>query len=266
MKSYGIIYQYHEQLTSEILFVAPLESPVHTIPVTYPLVRQRNFAKLFNGLIVGGVIGILVLFVPFLYVEAKYRVNSFTAPKPVIEEEVAPIVVQQPSIRTPTFSRLINEKYLKILQPVDSNFSVVIPKLALNSRVIPQVDSADKTVYTEALTQGAAHARGTALPGEHGRIFVFAHSTDYVWNITRFNAVFYLLKELVPGDEVYAVYNGVVFPYQVVDRVIVEPTDLSYMEPKTGEEELILQTCWPPGTTSQRLLVIAKPKNSMRVN
>jgi len=91
---------------------------------------------------------------------------------------------------------------------------------------------------------------------------LFAHSTDNFWNAGRYNAIFYLLKDLVPGDEVVVFYQNKRYDYIVSESKIVNPDDVSHIvdAQNAGEETLILQTCWPPGTTFQRLLVFAKPK------
>jgi len=41
-----------------------------------------------------------------------------------------------------------------------------------------------------------------------GTIFLFAHSTDAPWNIIRYNAVFYLLRELDAGDGIIVFFLG----------------------------------------------------------
>ena len=108
-----------------------------------------------------------------------------------------------------------------------------------------------------------AHALGTSFPGQPGVSYLFAHSTDTIFNVPRFNAVFYLLKDLEAGDRVVIFFNGRRFDYIVVERKITEPEDVSYFTMKTEEQILVLQTCYPPGTTWKRLLVIAKPAASV---
>lgn len=219
--------------------------------------RHMRLSKAFRGFFIGGIIGLLVLFSPLAWVEARYRVNRLLPQK---EEKMQ---VEIPKIQSPSFSNLVNQKYLSILKPVDQKFAVIIPKLAINSRVIAEVDTANKAEYSKALKLGAAHAKGTYLPGENGTIYIFAHSTDAVWNISQFNAIFYLLRELEENDQVHLVYNGKVYPYIVTDKKVVDPDSIEYLTPHHGREELILQTCWPPGTTSKRLLIFARPSDDI---
>jgi len=146
----------------------------------------------------------------------------------------------------------------QLITPVDRQFSLVIPKIGVNSKVFANVDTADEAKYSQVLTLGLAHAAGTSLPGQKGPIYIFGHSASLDFNLSEVNAVFYLLDKLEPGDEVDVFYNGWHYTYQVSDKKITAPEDTSYLENK-GEEILILQTCWPPGTRWQRLVVEAKP-------
>src|SRR5258708_24771562 len=95
-----------------------------------------------------------------------------------------------------------------------------------------------------------------------GNIYLFAHSTDNFWDVGRYNAVFYLLQDLIPGDDVIVFFENVRHDYIVTGSKIVDPTEVSYLSnsQQSNQENLIMQTCWPPGTTWKRLLVFAKPK------
>lgn len=150
------------------------------------------------------------------------------------------------------------EKNVELLVPVDPSFSIVIPKIAANARVIPQVNAGDREIYLRALKEGVAQAEGTAFPGEGGHMFLFAHSTDYIWNVGSYNAVFYLLYKLEIGDEINIFYNGQRFVYTVTGKEVVDPSQVEYLTRKTDHEFLTLQTCWPPGTTLKRQLIFAK--------
>ena len=155
------------------------------------------------------------------------------------------------------FAKAFNFNQVEFLVPEDPNFSIVIPKIAANSKILANIDASDEKIYLPALQKGVAHAAGTAFPGEGGHIFLFAHSTDYFWNISSYNAVFYLLNKLENGDEVNLFYQGKRYLYKVIGKEIVDPTQVEYLTRKTNKEFLTLQTCWPPGTTFKRLLVFA---------
>ncbi|MFA5137031.1 MAG: sortase [Patescibacteria group bacterium] len=154
-------------------------------------------------------------------------------------------------------SSLLNVKSVEVLVPEDAEFSVVIPKIGANARVIAGVDASDEKAYLEALKKGVAHAAGTAFPGEGGHVFLFAHSTDYFWNVGTYNAIFYLLHKLEIQDEINIFHKGQRYVYRVVEKTVVDPSQVEYLTRKTDKEFITLQTCWPPGTTLKRLLIFA---------
>ncbi|KKQ37676.1 MAG: Sortase [Candidatus Roizmanbacteria bacterium GW2011_GWA2_37_7] len=153
---------------------------------------------------------------------------------------------------------VLERENVGLLIPADPNFSIVIPKIAANAPVIANVDAGDREDYLEALKKGVAQAQGSAFPGEGGHIYMFAHSTDYVWNVGSYNAVFYLLYKLETGDEVDIFYKGQRFVYKVTGKEIVNQDEVEYIIRKTDKEFLTLQTCWPPGTTLKRQMIFAE--------
>ena len=144
---------------------------------------------------------------------------------------------------------------------VNSNYSLVIPKIEAYSNVVANVDTASEAAYEAALKRGVAHAAGTHFPGQGQMVYMFSHSTDASYNIARYNAVFYLLRKLEPGDQIITYFADKKYEYKVTEKVVVPADDTSwYTDPREGEH-LVLQTCDPPGTTWKRLLVIAEPVN-----
>lgn len=145
------------------------------------------------------------------------------------------------------------------IKPVNTDFAVVIPKISANSAVIANVDPFNSSTYQLALRHGIAHAAGTAFPGHVGNSFLFAHSSADWYIANRYNSVFYLLNKLEKGDKIEAYYKGKKYSYTVFEKKLAEPTDISYLSPHTkeGDSTLTLMTCWPPGTTIKRLIIIA---------
>lgn len=162
---------------------------------------------------------------------------------------------------TQTFGSLLGktDNDIKILTPKDPNFSIIVEKIGADAPIIPNVDAANKSVYDAALKRGVAHALGTAFPGQPGVSYLFAHSTDTIFNVPRYNAIFYLLAEMKPGDPIVVFFNSRRYDYIVHETKVTEPEDVSYFTMKTEEQILVMQTCYPPGTTWKRFLVIAKP-------
>lgn len=199
-----------------------------------------------NSLIIFSLAGLFLTFYPLLRTEVGYRVGKMSSSNPTVSRGY--------------FGELLDDKIDFSLIAPDSNFSLVIPKIGASAKIIANVNPGKEKEYDKALMQGVAHAAGTGFPGQGELIWLFAHSTDAPWNVARYNAVFYLLRELEAGDKVVVFFSGKRFNYQVFDKKIVEGNDLAAFKDQTGEV-LILQTCTPPGTTLKRLLVFAKLAN-----
>ena len=137
-------------------------------------------------------------------------------------------------------------------------FSIQIPTINVFSEVIENVDPYNNKEYLESLKKGIAHAKGTSLPGKKGTIFLFAHSSDVPWRITRYNTAFLKLDFVKNGDEIIVRKNGKVYSYIIYDKKSVWPSEIKYLKEEQGDI-LILQTCTPVGTSLQRLLIFAKP-------
>lgn len=141
-------------------------------------------------------------------------------------------------------------------------FGIEILSLGLKEKVIPNVDLGDKEGYIAALKDGVAHGAGSGFPGTESQvnrtIYLFAHSTDFDWNVSRYNALFYRLKDLEKDSEIKLTFWGEEYRYRVEEVKKLAAEETSFLEPQIEEEKLVLSTCWPPGTTWKRLVVIAK--------
>lgn len=214
-----------------------------------------------NFLILFALYGVAATFGPALYFEVLYQLHQFqgvTYTVAATETNVADAQTTNPNLP----SLFVSNKDQQLI-PKDTQFDILIPKIGANSPVFANVDPANEDAYLPVLKKGVAHARGTALPGEPGTIYMFAHSTDNFWDVGLYNAVFYLLKDVNPGDSVVVFYLGKRYDYTVSDSKIVDPNDVSFItQSRQTDSQLVLQTCWPPGTTWKRLLVVAKPTNT----
>lgn len=141
----------------------------------------------------------------------------------------------------------------------ETPYRLEIPSIQAYSPIIENVDPWNKDEYLDKLQLGVAHAEGTSLPGESGTTYLFAHSSDVPWRLTRYNTAFYKLNILKNGDEIKIFKNGEQLTYTVVNKIEVKPTDTQYLLEDQGDV-LILQTCTPIGTDWNRLLVFAEPK------
>ena len=136
-------------------------------------------------------------------------------------------------------------------------YFIEIPKIMAFAPIVINVDPWNKNEYLGKLREGVAHAKGTSLPGEEDTVFLFAHSSDAPWNLTRYNTAFFLLGRVKIGDEVVIYKDNEKMVFRVFTTQIVSPDEVSFLKDLTTDQ-LILQTCWPIGTYFKRLLVFAK--------
>jgi LPXTG-site transpeptidase (sortase) family protein len=187
---------------------------------------------------------------PVLITEAIYRI-----------ERNDPLVLQEQALATNQEKE--EEKKAIVAEAanygVSTNFSIVIPKIKAQAEIIANVNPASEEEYQEALKYGVAHALETSFPGEQGTTYLFAHSSNPLIPTDFSNAVFYLIRELAPQDQIIVFYSGQKFVYEVIQNITTSADDITWLTQQSAEEQLILQTCWPPGTRQKRLLVIAKP-------
>jgi sortase A len=194
---------------------------------------EKNFKIVGLALIVGGLLLVGLIYSPVIREETKYRLTTVKSSFQESKEIIA----------------------------VDKEFGLVIPKIAVNVKVFANVDANNPKEYLPLLAQGVAHAKGSLLPGQEGNVFIFAHSTNTPLNATRYNAVFYLLNKLEKEDEILIYYQQQKYTYKVMEKKIISPEKLNdYLKTLKGKT-LTLQTCYPPGTTINRLLIIAQERD-----
>ena len=215
-------------------------------------IRQRaafNWSKfLAHFLLTVSAGGLLFFLLPLLILETRGWARNLAArPKPAVDSLQA------------EFADSRRQLDLEWFQPVDSQFSIVVPKINLNSAIAADVSVWDKKAYQGALKSGVAHAAGSFFPGQGGTIYLFGHSIDYLWRVAGFEASFYLLKELELGDQVNLFYHQDLYVYRVTAKQVVAASETDFLKIDFEQEKLVLQTCWPPGTTWQRLIITAVP-------
>lgn len=142
---------------------------------------------------------------------------------------------------------------------------IIIPRIGKN---IPLVDvdhdvgvsyTQMHEIFMEELKKGVVRYPGTAEPGQVGNAFIFGHSSNYPWIKSDYNDIFALLDNLETGDEITVYYNQKKYTYIVTDRAIVKPGDVKTLESRDpNKKELSLMTCWPVGTTLERIIVFAE--------
>ena len=143
---------------------------------------------------------------------------------------------------------------------------LVIPKIGINVPIVEATDAALKrrdfdmfdADIQNALKFGVVHYPGTANPGEIGNVFLTAHSSNYPWVQSNYNAVFALLPRLEIGDEYSIFYDGELHQYRITEKFEVSPKDVSVLAQPQDNRMSTLMTCTPVGTTLRRLILKAE--------
>jgi len=225
---------------------------LQTLPIPQPPKWGISGRMIGFGLIALALGGIVPMIAPAVALESSFYIKQVQQMVKTRKAEEKPLPASTPV----TFNPLLGPDGRTIV-PVDTNFGIVIPKIGVNAPVIPGVNPLKEEEYAEALQQGVAHASTSFYPNEDGVVYLFSHSTNYEWFIKDLNAIFYLVKNLEAGDLIVLLYKGNLYTYKLTEKRVVKPSEISYVQPISGDRKLILQTCYPPGSTAERLLIFA---------
>lgn len=138
---------------------------------------------------------------------------------------------------------------------------IIIPKIGKN---IPLVDIKNRAlddsndlnnIFMKELEKWVIRYPGSAMPGKDGNAFVFGHSSNFPWIKWDYNDVFALLDNVGFDDEIIVYYNQKKYKYIVREKNVITPGDTSILERDKNKSEITLMTCWPIGTTLNRLIV-----------
>jgi LPXTG-site transpeptidase (sortase) family protein len=193
------------------------------------------------------------------FLDMAYRLSVVRSTNAVAFSGVEPIEPAPPTVPPPAVTQPMtmggipyaSEKYFAITMPVLGIFDLAVTH--------PQ-DPFSKDGILEPLRYGVGHLFG--YPGAGGKIMVYGHSSGYPWDLSQFTKIFRQINRLQNGDRVYITYAGKLYTYEVTFKETVAAADTApYADNGTGEE-LLLYTCWPPDSISQRYLVHALPVGS----
>lgn len=137
-------------------------------------------------------------------------------------------------------------------------FAIAMPTLGiLDLTVTHPSDPFTDEGLVSVLSRGVGHL--FSYPGAGGKIFVYGHSSNWSWDNSGYAKIFRQINRLNIGDLVYVTYEGALHVYQVMEKYSVPAGDLSQFSDNGDGEELLLYTCWPPDSISERYVVRASP-------
>jgi len=198
-----------------------------TLPIPPALRPKRQLKSLLVGL-GAGVLTVLILLFSFFN-----------------ERFIAPLI--QPSRNVSNIQLIDNSS-------VSNAPEVIIPKINVEIPVVYGVNTIDDNAVNAALEQGVVHYADTAVPGQKGNVVIVGHSSNNILNSGKYKFAFVLLHKLETGDIFYLQKDGARYTYQVINKKIVKPTDVSVLASSEGATASLI-TCDPPGTSNNRLVV-----------
>ena len=137
------------------------------------------------------------------------------------------------------------------MTPAATLYRITIPRLGI-ALFIKEGDIKRDIDDQRTPENYAFHLPGTAMPGQGGNTFLYAHARS---------GMFLSLWNARPGDDVrVAAPDGQLFLYVIRDVLPrVAPTDVSSTRP-TSTERLTLQTSTGPNASDPRFVVFAFPR------
>lgn len=144
---------------------------------------------------------------------------------------------------------------------IDTNIPGILEIPSINV-IVPLIWTKDTKDFDADLKKGVVHYPGTALPGELGTAYISGHSSGYAWDASPYKKIFSKLGN-VPD---YASFSLILTltdgtkikqQYIVAKRGIYKPDDQEQFK-NTAEPLVALSTCWPVGTTKDRLVLFGK--------
>jgi len=142
--------------------------------------------------------------------------------------------------------------------PVGPESKIVIPKINLEVPIVYGLNSVDEKDVQSGLEQGVVHYASSPEPGEIGNAVIVGHSSNNILNSGKYKFAFVLLKRLEAEDTFFVQKDGVRYTYKVYEKKIVQPTDVSVLGPADRANTITLITCDPPGTSINRLIILAE--------
>lgn len=137
---------------------------------------------------------------------------------------------------------------------------IIIPKINVEIPIDFEEPTITEAAIQRALEKGVVHYPTTSNPGEIGNGVIFGHSANNILNQGKYKFAFVLLKRLENGDTFYVQKDSKRYVYKVFDKKVVSPSEVSVLYPSYPDKPstFTLITCDPPGTSLNRLVVVAE--------
>ena len=198
------------------------------------LSRKQHMQSVFFGLGIGATVLLVMLFGFF----NERFIAPFITPSKAVSN--TPIIIDPSSTA------------------VGPEPKVIIPKINVEIPVVYDEPSIKESAIQNSLERGVVHYATTSNPGEKGNAVIVGHSSNNILNQGKYKFAFVLLNRLQPGDTIILTKDSKRYVYKVYEKKIVKPSDVSVLGKTSKPATITLITCDPPGTSINRLIVVAE--------
>lgn len=226
-----------------------------------PIRRRRVLDYFLLAIEILAVLGLV--FVLFNGLEVIQELNQEVAraleqptltPTPLIRAVVLPSGHTPPieGVAQPNEAEI--PEHLRPLVQSMANVPVPTPGPATAHRIQIPAIGVDASIVQgdgwEQLKKGVGQHIGSVNPGENGNVILSAHNDI-------FGEIFRYLDVLEPGDEIILHTQQRVYTYIVINKEIVEPTQVEFLD-ATAKPVTTLISCYPYLVDDQRIVIQAQ--------
>lgn len=222
----------------------------------YISIKKKSFFRMiallmvFMGFSLLGIVATPLAYYQFIYGPQLSREIVLKPVSAVAAEQNTRVLGESTDYSKATTWFPTAKQYTDIISQVTS-YNISIPDLNIKDAVVK--------IGSDDLNRSLIHYGGTGLPGEYGSAVIFGHSIlPIFYDPTSYRAIFSTIPTLKEGAKIIVNYDGIEYMYEVLDKYIVDPTDVSVLEQRYDNSYLTLVTCYPPGTYYKRIAVRAR--------
>ncbi len=202
----------------------------------------------------------LICIVVLNWSDLSWFMNLQTAPRLISQRIQEFIPERRQDEETKTFEEKEEEEKVVYCERDE----VVISSIGVTAPIVETTGTTEGE-YRAALDRGVVRFPEGAYPGEKGLLVLLGHSAPPGWPDINYDRVFTEIDKLKEGDKVEVCHNNKLSVYTVVNEEIGKQVygvgeDVPLLYPGENKKELVLMTCWPPGSSANRIGIRAVVK------
>lgn len=180
-----------------------------------------------------------------------------------------------PSVQPGAHSAAPGTKEAELQQwEIQEAYTLRIPALKIKSPVlVPSLTYWDKQQWSlleeqmqVGMTFGAVAYPHSSLPGENGTLILAGHSSPphERAKASEFGDMFEDLPDMKMGEKIYVEVGERTIEYRVENVEILPASETTVLKQTSKAHRLKIITCYPVGTTKERLVITAVPAHGPR--